>query len=77
MYLSLHAARAEVGLQRERTPITKEEKKKMITVAVITGVAAAMKKHCYSFDKTWREERDGIAVGNLLTGDIAKLVMAW
>ena len=38
---------------------------------------AVMANHVYSFDDTWRKQNDGGAIGNLLTGEVAKVVMAW
>ena len=49
----------------------------MLAMAIVTGVEAVMANHCYSFNNTWRQQLDGGAIGNLLTGEIAKLVMAW
>ena len=52
-------------------------RKRMIAMAVVTAVEAVMSKHVYSFDNIWRKQCDGGAIGNLLTGEVAKAVMAW
>ena len=49
----------------------------MIAMAVVTAVEAVMSKHVYSFDNIWRKQCDRGAIGNLLTGEVAKAVMAW
>ena len=53
------------------------EKKKLIATAIITAVEAVMSNHIYSFNNIWRRQRDGGAIGNALTGEVAKVVMAW
>ena len=63
--------------QPERQPATDEEKKKITAMAVVTAVEAVMANHVYSFDNTWRKQNDGGAIGNLLTREVAKVVMAW
>ena len=49
----------------------------ILAMALITAVEAVMTNHCCTFNNTWRQQEDGGAIGNLLTGEIAKLVMAW
>ena len=46
-------------------------------MAIITAAEAVMTNHCYTFNNKWRQQEDGGAIGNLLTGEITKLVMAW
>ena len=62
--------------QPERVP-TEDEKKTTLAMAIITAAGAVMTNHCYTFNNTWRQQEDGGAIGNLLIGEIAKLVMAW
>ena len=46
-------------------------------MATVKAVEVVMANHCYNFNNTWRQQEDGGAIGNLLTGEIAKLVIAW
>ena len=61
--------------QPERAPT--EEEKKMLAMAIVIGVVAVLANHCYSFNNTRKQQEGGGAIGNLLTREIAKLVMAW
>ena len=63
--------------QPKRFPNTNAEKKKLIATAIITAVEAVMSNHVYSFSNIWRRQRDGGAIGNVLTGEMAKVVMTW
>ena len=63
--------------QPERHPATDEEKKKITAMAVITAVEAVMANHVYNFDNAWGKQNDGGGISNLLTGEVAKVVMAW
>ena len=63
--------------QPERHPATDEEKKKITAIAVITAVEAVMANHVYNFDNAWGKQNDGGGISNLLTGEVAKVVMAW
>ena len=46
-------------------------------MAIVTAVEAVMSNHIYSFNNIWRRQQDGGAIGNVLTGEVAKVVMAW
>ena len=57
-----------------RTP-TKEEAKKMFSVALETLIKVAMKSHLYTFNKDILQQLKGGAIGNTLTGALACLYM--
>ena len=56
---------------------TDHEKKKMLALTITAGVINSMDNHTYRFDKTNRKQSDGGSIGNILTGELAKLVMSW
>ena len=60
----------------ERSP-NEPEKRVMLAMAVTAGVVGVMENHVYRFDKDIRRQRDGGSIGNSLTGEVAKVVMAW
>ena len=63
--------------QQLKCPPTETKCKRIIAMATITAVEAVMANHIYSFNNIWRKQHDGGAIGNLLTGEVAKVVMAW
>ena len=60
-----------------KRPPTHHEKKKMLTLTLIAGVLNCMNNHTYRFDRVNRKQADGGSIGNVLTGELAKLVMSW
>ena len=63
-------------LRPEQMP-TEEEKQKMWAAAVVAGVLGAMNNHTYRFNQQTRRQLDGGSIGNVLTGEVADVVMAW
>ena len=59
-----------------RSP-TQNEKKKILTLTIIAGVLNCMNNHTYRFNRVNKKQSDGGSIGNILTGEIAKLVMSW
>ena len=56
---------------------TEEEKQKMWTAAVVAGVLGAMNNHTYRYNQQTRRQVDGGSIGNVLTGEVADVVMSW
>ena len=63
-------------IEPTRTP-NPDEKKKMLALAIVAGVINVMDNHVYRFNRENRKQTDGGSIGNMLTGEVAKLVMAW
>ena len=62
---------------RPQRPPSEEEKRIMWTTAVIAGVIGVMSNHTYRFNKQTRKQKDGGSIGNVLTGEVADVVMSW
>ena len=56
---------------------THHERKKMLTLTIIAGVLQSMNNHTYRFNTVNRKQTDGGSIGNILTGELAKLIMSW
>ena len=56
---------------------TEEEKKRMWTAAVVAGVLGVMNNHTYRYNQQTRRQKDGGSIGNVLTGEVADVVLAW
>ena len=56
---------------------TEEEKRKMWTAAVVAGVLGARSNHTYRYNQQTRRQLDGGSIGNVLTGEVADVVMSW
>ena len=63
-------------LQPQRQP-SEEEKKRMWTAAVVEGVMGVMTNHTYRYNKQTKRQQDGGSIGNVLTGEVADVVMAF
>ena len=63
-------------LRPQRQP-TDGEKKQMWAAAVVAGVLGVMSNHTYRYNKQTRKQLDGGSIGNVLTGEVADVVMAW
>ena len=56
---------------------SEEEKKRMWAAAVVAGVMGVMNNHTYRYNQQTRKQLDGGSIGNVLTGEVADVVMAW
>ena len=54
-----------------------EEKKKILAAAVVAGVLGVMENHAYRFNQQTRLQSDGRSICNVMTGEVADVVMAW
>ena len=63
-------------LPPQRMP-SEEEKRKMWTAGVVAGGIGGMNNHTYRYNKETRKQLDGGSIGNVLTGEVADVVMAW
>ena len=49
----------------------------MWAAAVVAGVLGVMSNHTYRYNKETKRQLDGGSIGNVLTGEVADVVMAW
>ena len=49
----------------------------MWAAAVVAGVMGVMNNHTYRYNQQTRKQLDGGSIGNVLTGEVADVVMAW
>ena len=61
----------------DTSTFTNEEERKLLTIALKIAISAILKNHIYKFDEKLYRQTSGGAIGLELTGEIAKVYMAW
>ena len=59
------------------TALTDQEKRRLLTIALVIALELIMTNHIYKFKEEIRRQREGGAIGLELTGQLAKIYMIW